>query len=70
MEEKLNSTIERLEKELKEEQTARLEAQKIAEDAWVKSDDEIRKLKASLQKAEKENEEFRRLAQGGRCAIL
>lgn len=70
VEEKLNSTIERLEKELKEEQTARLEAQKIAEDAWLKSDDEIRKLKASLQKAEKENEEFKRLAQGGRCAIL
>jgi predicted translin family RNA/ssDNA-binding protein len=70
VEQKLNSTIERLEKELAEEQAARLEAQKIAEDARLKSDDEIRKLKESLEKAQKENEEFKRLAQGSRCAIL
>ena len=59
MEQKLNRTIERPEKELKEEQTAR-----------HKTDDEIRKLKERLQKAEKENEEFKRRAQEGRCAIL
>ncbi|KAJ4761748.1 P-loop containing nucleoside triphosphate hydrolases superfamily protein [Rhynchospora pubera] len=70
VEQKLNSTIERLEKELAEEQAARLQAQKIAEDARLKSDDEIRKLKKSLEKAQKETEEFRKLAQGSRCAIL
>lgn len=70
VEQKLNSTIERLEKELAEEQAARLKAQKIADDARLKSDDEIRKLKESLEKAQKENDEFKRLAQGGRCAIL
>jgi predicted translin family RNA/ssDNA-binding protein len=70
VEQKLNSTIERLEKELAEEQAARLKAQKIAEDARLKSDDEIHKLKERLEKAQKENEEFKRLAQGGRCAIL
>ncbi|KAJ3675506.1 hypothetical protein LUZ60_004548 [Juncus effusus] len=70
VEEKLNSTIERLEKELAEEQAARLKAQKVMEDARLKSDDEIRKLRESLEKAQRETEEFKRLAQNGRCAIL
>ncbi|KAJ4812393.1 P-loop containing nucleoside triphosphate hydrolases superfamily protein [Rhynchospora pubera] len=53
VEQKLNSTIERLEKELTNEQAARLKAQKIAEKARLESF----KLKESLDKALKEAKE-------------
>ncbi|OAY63786.1 Protein AIG1 [Ananas comosus] len=70
VEEKLNSTIEKLERQLAEEQAARLEAEKFATEARIKSDDEIQKLKASLEKAYRENEEFRQLAGSRKCHIL
>ncbi|KAJ4800749.1 P-loop containing nucleoside triphosphate hydrolases superfamily protein [Rhynchospora pubera] len=55
VEQKLNSTIERLEKELTNEQAARLKAQKIAEKACLESC----KLKESLEKARKIADEAR-----------
>ncbi|XP_073003598.1 immune-associated nucleotide-binding protein 9 isoform X2 [Typha latifolia] len=70
VEHKLNSTIERLEKQLAEEQAARLQAEKISEEARVKSDSEIRELKASLKKAQKESEEFRKQSGSQGCNIL
>ncbi|KAI0496166.1 hypothetical protein KFK09_022473 [Dendrobium nobile] len=69
VEEKLHFTIERLEKQLAEEQTARLKAEKIAEASRLKSDEEIKKLKAELQRALEESQEFRKQAEN-RCAIL
>ncbi|XP_062219326.1 immune-associated nucleotide-binding protein 9-like isoform X2 [Phragmites australis] len=70
VEEKLNCTVEKLQKQLMEEQNARLEAEKVAHEAMRKSEEEIRKLKESLKKAQMENEEFRRMAQSNKCAIL
>jgi hypothetical protein len=68
VEEKLNSTVEKLQQQLMEEQNARLEAEKIALAAMMKSQ-EIRQLKKSLKKAQQE-EEFRRMAQSKKCPIL
>ena len=70
MEEKLNCTVEKLQEQLMEEQNARLQAEKVAYEARMKSEEEINKLKESLRKAQLENEEFRRLAAERRCAIL
>lgn len=72
VEEKLNCTVEKLQQQLMEEQNARLEAEKVAYEARLKSEAEIQKLKESLKKAQMENDEFRRMAQsqGSKCAIL
>uniref|UniRef100_K3YSL3 AIG1-type G domain-containing protein n=2 Tax=Setaria italica TaxID=4555 RepID=K3YSL3_SETIT len=70
VEEKLNYSVEKLQQQLMEEQNARLEAEKVALEARMKSEDEIQKLKESLRKAQMENEEFRRLAAERKCAIL
>ncbi|CAN6251919.1 unnamed protein product [Urochloa humidicola] len=70
VEEKLNHSVEKLQQQLMEEQNARLEAEKVALEARMKSEDEIQKLKESLRKAQLENEEFRRMAAERKCAIL
>jgi len=70
VEEKLNCTVQKLQEQLMEEQNARLQAEKVAYEARMKSEEEINKLKESLRKAQLENEEFRRLAAERRCAIL
>ena len=70
MEEKLNCTVQKLQEQLMEEQNARLQAEKVAYEARMKSEEEIKKLKEILKKAQMENEEFRRLAAERRCAIL
>ncbi|KAG8071056.1 hypothetical protein GUJ93_ZPchr0006g43235 [Zizania palustris] len=69
VEEKLNITVDKLQQQLMEEQNARLEAEKLAAEARLKSEDEIRKLKERLENAQRENEEFRKMAQN-KCAIL
>lgn len=68
VESKLRETTARLEQQLAEEQKARLAALANAKEAQAKSDDEIRKLREHLERAERENEEFRKHA--ARCAIL
>ncbi|EHA8589635.1 immune-associated nucleotide-binding protein 9 [Cocos nucifera] len=70
VEQKLKQTIDRLEKQLAEEQAARLEAEKLSLEARMRSDDEIRKLRESLERAQKENEEYRKRAGSTKCAIL
>lgn len=70
VEEKLNYTVEKLQQQLMEEQNARLEAEKVALEARMKSEEEIQKLKESLRKARLENEEFRKMAESKKCAIL
>lgn len=56
----------RLEQQLAEEQSARLKAEEHAQKAQKESNDEIRKLREHLQKAE---EELRRRGES-RCTIL
>ncbi|KAK9271002.1 hypothetical protein L1049_026590 [Liquidambar formosana] len=70
VESKLRETTTRLEHQLAEEQAARLKAQEMAQLAQMKSNDEIRKLREHLEKAQKETEELRKQAESGRCAIL
>ncbi|AQK71755.1 Immune-associated nucleotide-binding protein 9 [Zea mays] len=70
VEEKLNRTVEKLQQQLMEEQNARLEAEKVAHEAMRKSEAQIQELKERLEKARLENEEFRRMAQSSKCAIL
>ena len=70
MEEKLNCTVQKLQEQLMEEQNARLQAEKVAYEARMKSEEEIKKLKEILKKAQMENEEFRRMAAERKCAIL
>lgn len=65
VETKLREATTRLEKQLAEEQAARLEAEEKAMRAQKRSDDEIRKLREHLEKAQ---EELRK--RGDRCAIL
>ncbi|KAF0932160.1 hypothetical protein E2562_008691 [Oryza meyeriana var. granulata] len=69
VEEKLNITVEKLQQQLMEEQNARLEAERLAAEARLRSDEEIRKLKKRLEEAQRENEEFRKMAQN-KCYIL
>ncbi|KAB2048774.1 Protein AIG1 -like protein [Gossypium arboreum] len=68
VESKLKETTVRLEQQLAEEQAARLKAEELAQLAQMKSNDEIRKLRENLERAEKETEELRK--QAARCAIL
>lgn len=70
VESKLKETTTRLENQLAEEQAARLKAEEFAQEAQMKSNDEIRKLRENLEKAQKETEELRKRAESARCAIL
>lgn len=72
VESKLKETTVRLEQQLAEEQAARLRAEASAREAQMKSKDEIRKLIEHLERAQRENEEFRKRAasEGSMCAIL
>jgi len=63
----LKEATKRLEKQLAEEQAARLRAEDSAKLAQKKSDDEIRKLRKHLEKA---HEELRKRGDKGGCAIL
>ncbi|KAK9080221.1 hypothetical protein SSX86_001897 [Deinandra increscens subsp. villosa] len=67
---RLKETTARLEQQLAEEQEARLKAEEMARAAQTNSDDEIRKLRASLERARRETEELRKRAESGNCAIL
>lgn len=67
---KLKETTVRLEHQLAEEQAARLRAEQFAQVAQLQSNDEIRKLRESLERAQRETEELRELARSGRCSIL
>ncbi|KAK7404203.1 hypothetical protein VNO78_04886 [Psophocarpus tetragonolobus] len=66
VESKLMEATTRLEQQLAEEQAARLKAEENAMSAQMRSDDEIRKLREHLEKAQ---EELRKRGEG-RCAIL
>ncbi|KAK3014977.1 hypothetical protein RJ639_010334 [Escallonia herrerae] len=70
VESKLRETTLRLEQQLAEEQAARLMAEEKAQAAQMQSNDEIRKLREHLERAQKETAEFRKQAESGRCAIL
>lgn len=70
VESKLRETTNRLEQQLAEEQAARLRAEELAQTAQKESNDEIRKLRENLERAQQETEELRRQAASGKCAIL
>ncbi|KAL7200062.1 hypothetical protein ACSBR2_022217 [Camellia fascicularis] len=70
VESKLRETTHRLELQLAEEQAARLKAEEIAQAAQMRSNDEIRKLREHLERAQRETDELRKQAESGRCAIL
>ncbi|KAF9599261.1 hypothetical protein IFM89_036559 [Coptis chinensis] len=59
---KLKETTQRLEQQLAEEQAPRLKAEKFALAAQMKSNDEIRALRESLERAQKETEILRKQA--------
>lgn len=67
VERKLNLTVEKLEKQLAEEQTARLRAEKAAEASRLRSDEEIQKLKEELKRALELSQE---LGKSSKCSIL
>lgn len=70
MESKLRETTCWLEQQLAEEHAARLQAEEKAQEAQKRSNDEIRKLRENLEKAQNETEELRKRAQSGKCVIL
>ncbi|KAL8467335.1 hypothetical protein ACS0TY_036164 [Phlomoides rotata] len=70
VESKLREVTHRLELQLAEEQTARLRAEEVAQAAQLKSNDEIRKLRENLERAQRETEELRKQAASGKCVIL
>ncbi|KAJ0746150.1 putative AIG1-type guanine nucleotide-binding (G) domain-containing protein [Helianthus annuus] len=70
VESRLKETTTRLEQQLAEEQVARLKAEEMAYAAQAKSNDEIRKLRENLERAQRETEELRTRAESGKCAIL
>jgi GTP-binding protein EngB required for normal cell division len=65
---KLKETTKRLEEQLAKEQAARLKAEQFSQEAQLKSNDEIRRLRENLEKAQKEYAELRSKAE--RCTIL
>jgi GTPase Era involved in 16S rRNA processing len=67
---KLKEATRRLEQQLAAEQAARLRAEEIAQTAQKQSNDEIRKLRESLEKARRETDELRKQAESGKCSIL
>lgn len=70
VESKLRETTCWLEQQLAEEHAARLQAEEKAQEAQKRSNDEIRKLRENLEKAQNETEELRKRAQSGKCVIL
>ncbi|KAI4320215.1 hypothetical protein MLD38_033720 [Melastoma candidum] len=70
VETKLKETTVRLEQKLAEEQAARMRAEELAMLAQKKSNDEIRKLRESLEEAQRETQELRKQASESKCAIL
>ncbi|KAK6129627.1 hypothetical protein DH2020_036637 [Rehmannia glutinosa] len=70
VESKLREITHRLEQQLAEEHAARLKAEAAAHHTQKQSNDEIRKLRENLERAQKETEDLKRQAQKGQCAIL
>ncbi|CAL9109947.1 unnamed protein product [Musa acuminata var. zebrina] len=70
VENKLRQTVEKLEKQLAEEQAARLEAEKISQEARTRWDEEISKLRESLENARRDAEEFRMRAESNKKCIF
>jgi predicted ribosome quality control (RQC) complex YloA/Tae2 family protein len=68
VETKLRDTAKRLEQQLGEEQAARLEAEKRANEVQKRSSDEIKKLRENLERAEKETKELQKKL--GKCINL
>uniref|UniRef100_A0A1J3HU06 Protein AIG1 n=1 Tax=Noccaea caerulescens TaxID=107243 RepID=A0A1J3HU06_NOCCA len=68
VETKLRETAKRLEHQLGEEQAARLEAEKRANEVQKRSSDEIKKLRENLERAEKETKELQKKV--GKCINL
>ncbi|EOA37422.1 hypothetical protein CARUB_v10011379mg [Capsella rubella] len=68
VEKKLRETAKRLEQQLGEEQAARLEAEKRANEVQKRSSDEIKKLRENLERAEKETKELQKKL--GKCINL
>lgn len=68
VETKLKETAKRLEKQLGEEQAARLEAEERANEVQKRSSDEIKKLRENLERAEKETKELQKKL--GKCINL
>uniref|UniRef100_A0A1J3K9Z2 Protein AIG1 n=1 Tax=Noccaea caerulescens TaxID=107243 RepID=A0A1J3K9Z2_NOCCA len=68
VETKLRETATRLEHQLGEEQAARLEAEKRANEVQKRSSDEIKKLRENLERAEKETKELQKKL--GKCINL
>lgn len=67
---RLKETTIRLEQQLAEEQVARLKFEEMANADREKSNEEIRKLRENLERAQRETDEFRKKAESGKCAIL
>ncbi|KAH0712089.1 hypothetical protein KY289_008048 [Solanum tuberosum] len=70
VESKLKETTHRLEEQLAKEQAARLKSELSAKNAQKKSDEEIRKLREYLERAQRETEELRGRSDRGACNIL
>ncbi|CAL9217312.1 unnamed protein product [Arabidopsis halleri] len=68
VETKLRETAKRLEKQLGEEQAARIEAEKKVNEVQKRSSDEIKKLRENLERAEKETKELQKKL--GKCINL
>ncbi|ERN20053.1 immune-associated nucleotide-binding protein 9 [Amborella trichopoda] len=69
VEKKLKENTEHLEKQLALERNARMEAEKHAQVEQMRSNDEIRKLRESLEAAKRETDDLRKKAES-RCSIL
>nr|GLL32645.1 immune-associated nucleotide-binding protein 9-like [Ipomoea trifida]GMD11174.1 immune-associated nucleotide-binding protein 9 [Ipomoea batatas] len=70
VESKLKETTHRLEEQLAKEHSARLQAEASAREAQQRSNDEIRKLRENLERAQRETEELRMQARNSGCHIL
>lgn len=62
-------TVEKLKKLLAEEQAARLKAEKISQEATKRSGKEIDRLRANLERAKKDAEEFRMRAESKKMCV-
>ncbi|CAH2070617.1 unnamed protein product [Thlaspi arvense] len=65
----MKETLNRLEKQLNEEQAARLELEKIANEVQERSSDEIKKLREDLDRAKKISKDLEE-KKAGTCVIL
>ncbi|TVU14374.1 hypothetical protein EJB05_37837, partial [Eragrostis curvula] len=73
VEEKLNSTIEKLQKQLMEEQKARQKIESEVAEAKMRSEEEIRKLREELEKAKQDSDKARQFYEKFKwmeCAIM